>query len=115
MIIAVVGSRSLCIDINPYIPADATEIITGGMPGIDMLAERYADEHGLPKLVVRAAYVRFIPMGMAWRRRMIIDSADKVVAIWDGRSRGTQRMIAYAQKTGKPIDVHIVEDTQGGA
>jgi hypothetical protein len=91
-------------------PADATEIITGGMPGVGMLAERYADDHGLPKLVIKASYVRMALLGMTYRRRMIVDTADKVVAIWDGKSRGTQQMIAYAQRTGKPIDVHIVKD-----
>ena len=112
MIIAVIGSRSLCLDIAPYIPANATEIITSGMPGIGMLAVHYADEHGLPKLVIKLDHLYETVQERKWRSSIIIDAADKVVAIWDGKSTGTGRAIRYARQTGKPIDVYIIDNEQ---
>ena len=43
------------------------------------------------------------------RNREIVDYAEKVVAFWDGRSRGTLSVIEYAQKTGKPCEIVLCE------
>jgi len=39
------------------------------------------------------------------RNREIVDYADKIIAFWDGSSRGTLPVIKYAEKTGKPCEV----------
>jgi hypothetical protein len=42
------------------------------------------------------------------RNETIVNYSDMVVAIHDGSSRGTQYVIDYAAKVGKPCKVHIV-------
>ena len=37
--------------------------------------------------------------------KQIIDNADRVLAIWDGVSKGTEHGIKYSQKTGKQVMV----------
>lgn len=59
MKIAIIGSRSLDIDISPIVPPDATEIITGGAAGVDTAAERYADIHKISKSIIRPDYKHF--------------------------------------------------------
>lgn len=44
----------------------------------------------------RAGILRNIEMG---------DFADKLIAFWDGESRGTKQMIDYMTKLGKPVTV----------
>ena len=53
MTMAVIGSRNLNVDITNYTPNGATKIISGGAKGIDMLAEKYADENNIPKLIIK--------------------------------------------------------------
>ena len=36
------------------------------------------------------------------------DFADILLAIWDGKSRGTKQMIDYMKSLGKPVHVVIV-------
>ena len=44
MKVAVVGSRTLRIDtLEPYIPSETTEIVSGGAKGIDQCAKEYAE------------------------------------------------------------------------
>lgn len=48
----IIGLRSLGdMEISKYVPRDVTLIITGGAKGIDTLAEKYADENKIPKLI----------------------------------------------------------------
>ena len=51
-----------------------------------------------------------------WSRRLtallistlIVDSADFVLAFWDGKSKGTKSVIEYCKKQGKPYAVRLV-------
>ena len=56
MKVAIIGSRNLTVDISKYIPDGTTEIISGGAKGIDTLAEKYADEHNIPKLIIKPEF-----------------------------------------------------------
>ena len=48
MKVAVVGSRGLRVeDLGRYLPADTTEIVSGGAVGVDTSAREYALAHGL--------------------------------------------------------------------
>lgn len=112
MKVAVVGSRNLSVDIAPYIPSDCTEIISGGAAGIDALAEAYADAHRLTKHIFRPQY-RLYGRGAPLRRnKQIVEEADLILAFWDGKSRGTQQTIAYAQQQGKEIKVILANDAE---
>ena len=41
------------------------------------------------------------------RNKKIVDYADKIIAFWDGQSKGTCSVIEYARKAGKPCEVVI--------
>lgn len=45
------------------------------------------------------------------RNKMIVDYADRIIAFWNGRSKGTMSVISYANKVGKPCEVVIVGST----
>lgn len=105
MKLAVIGSRGLSMDISPYIPDDCTEIISGGAVGIDTAAEYYADCHRISKHIIRPQYDKYGNKAPLIRNKLIVDIADEVLAIWDGRSRGTKYTIDYANQCQKPVTI----------
>lgn len=107
MKVAVIGSRSLTsYPLEEVIPADVTEIISGGARGADALARAYALAHDIPYTEIRPDYARY-GKGAPLRRNLeIIARADLVIALWDGRSTGTAHTIDECRKRGKPVSVH---------
>lgn len=109
MKVAVVGSRSIAnADISRYIPPDADLIISGGAVGVDALAEKYADERGIKKMILYPDYEIYGRNAPLIRDKLIVDNADLVIAVWDGSSRGTEFTISYAKRRGVPCEVYIV-------
>lgn len=105
MKIAVVGSRNIeDIDVGKYI-SGAEEIVSGGAVGVDTCAAEYAKENGIKVTVFLPEYERFGRAAPIVRNKKIVDHADKVIAFWDGKSKGTLSVIKYAEKTKKPCDV----------
>ena len=109
MRVAIVGSRDLSVDIEKYIPENTTEIVSGGARGIDTLAERWADQHNIPKLILKPDYDNYGRSAPIRRNKTIVSAADMVVAIWDGKSRGTKFTIDYAKKCGIPVKIVLIE------
>lgn len=83
-------------------------VISGTAPGVDRLGEQWAREYG--KSIIRmpadwdtngiaAGYIRNAAMAKA---------ADGLIAIWDGRSRGTRHMIDLMNKENKPVFLRTV-------
>ena len=106
MKILIAGSRSISeFDLTPHIPIDADTIISGGAAGIDTLAERYADELGLEKVIVRPQYQRYGRAAPLKRNEQMVDMADLVLVIWDGASKGTEYTLRYAEKKGKRVQL----------
>ena len=104
MKLAVIGSRSITsYPLDEVIPADTEEIISGGARGIDTLAREYAQAHGIPCTEIRPDYARY-GKGAPLRRNLeIIEKADLVIALWDGKSTGTAHTIRKCREIGKPV------------
>ena len=111
MKLLVVGSRDITdFDLKPHLPRKLSLIISGGAKGIDTLAERYADEHGISKLILRPQYEKYGRAAPLKRNEQMVDLCDSVLVIWDGQSKGSQYTISYAKKAKKEIQV-ILFDT----
>lgn len=109
MRVAIVGSRNLLVDIEKYIPKNITELVSGGARGIDTLAEQWADRNNIPKLIIKPDYDKYGRSAPIRRNRTIVDTADFILAIWDGKSRGTKFTIDYAKERGIPVQVVLFE------
>jgi predicted Rossmann fold nucleotide-binding protein DprA/Smf involved in DNA uptake len=109
MKVAVVGSREYrnLAEVRQFVWEQdrSTTIVSGGASGVDREAVDEARRLGmtyevhLPDWAVHGRSAGII------RNRAIVESADEVVAFWDGRSRGTASTIEFARKAGKPVRV----------
>ena len=107
MKIAVVGSRNIVIkDIGEYI-SNCEEIVSGGAVGVDSCTAEYAKRKGLRLTVFLPQYELYGRAAPIVRNKKIVDYADKVIAFWDGSSKGTLSVIKYAEKAGKPCEVVV--------
>jgi predicted Rossmann fold nucleotide-binding protein DprA/Smf involved in DNA uptake len=121
--IAVVGSRTYpnLAEVRQFVWEQDrnTVIVSGGASGVDSAAIHEARRLGmeyevhLPDWNVHGRSAGII------RNRAIVDSANGVVAFWDGKSRGTKFTIDYARERGKLLRVFpegvIAKDSAAGA
>ncbi len=110
--IAIVGSRSLInVSIDPYIPKDTKEIVSGGAKGIDFLAAKYANEKKLKLTEFLPQYEKYGRAAPIVRNKEIVNYADRVIVFWDGSSKGAASVIRYAEKIKKPLQVIRINKT----
>ena len=102
MVVAVIGSRTFsdyellkdtlkCVYIST--------MISGGDLGADQLAEKYAKEKDIPIHVI--PHTENPDYSTIERTYSIINSAQIVIAFWDGKSQGTRDLLHYAKTKGK--------------
>ena len=109
MRVAVIGSRGLIVnDLGNYLPNETTEIVSGGARGIDACARKYAQRHGLKLTEYLPEYGRYGRSAPLKRNITIIESADLVLAFWDGTSRGTKYVIDNCRKRNIPVEIHLL-------
>lgn len=109
MKVAIIGSRNITVqNIKDYIPEQASILISGGATGIDSCVRSYALAIGIPFIEILPDYTRYKRAAPLKRNEQIIAQADEVVALWDGKSHGTQFCIRLCEKTGKKITVYLL-------
>ena len=79
--------------------------MSGGAKGADTYAREYAIKKGIRLIEHLPDYAKFGKAAPLVRNKLIIDNCDKVLAFWDGKSRGTKQTIDYAEKMGKPTKI----------
>lgn len=87
---------------------EPTTVLSGAAPGVDRLGERWAKEHGLEVVQFPADWKAHGRAAGPIRNNLMAGRADALVAVWDGKSRGTQNMIVQARGHGLKIFVHRV-------
>lgn len=107
MKILITGSRT----INNLYTALENEIgqedtvIHGGAIGVDSKADEWCKDKGIKTVVVEPLHKDKKHFYLL-RNAEMVGMCDKVVAIWDGESKGTKFTIDYAKKRGKEVVVY---------
>ncbi|MBO5939069.1 MAG: hypothetical protein J6Q82_06180 [Clostridia bacterium] len=113
MKLLIVGSRSIeRFDLSEYVPPETELIISGGAKGMDRIAEKYADEHRISKLILLPKYERYGKAAPIKRNEQMVEIADMVLVVWDGSSKGTRATAEYAKKKNKPLTLLVVSPTE---
>lgn len=108
--VLVTGSRSIAdIDISKYLK-NIDVLLTGGAKGVDSLAITYAEKNGIKHIEVLPNYAKYHRAAPVIRDEEMVKKCERVIAIWDGKSKGTKHTIDFAKKYGKPIAVYIISD-----
>ena len=125
MKLLIAGSRSITdyekvkdtienfVDIEEFLSRSGRKIdkvITGGAIGVDQLGARWAREKGIPVLICKPNWKRDGKRAGFIRNSLMIAMLDKkegdmLLAIWDGKSRGTNDTIEKAKKEGVGISI----------
>ncbi|MDY6790522.1 MAG: DUF2493 domain-containing protein [Thermodesulfobacteriota bacterium] len=108
MKIAIVGSRSFQdygLLMKTMAKHKPSAIVSGGAKGADTLAERYAGEIGVDCIIFKPDWKRYGRAAGPKRNKQIVEAADRIIAFWNGKSRGTFSTITLAMKARKPVDV----------
>lgn len=85
-----------------------SEVVSGGCRGVDMAGEQWATLQGIPIKRFPADWKTHGRAAGPMRNRQMAKYADALIAIWDGKSKGTKNMIEEAHKAGLVVYVHEV-------
>lgn len=108
MKVAVIGSRGLMVkNLENYLPAGTTEIVSGGAVGVDTSAKEYARSNNLKLTEFLPEYEKYGRKAPLKRNIKIIEYADTVLAFWDGKSHGTAFVIRNCKSMNVPVTVFI--------
>lgn len=80
-------------------------VVSGAAKGADSLGEQYAREKGYTVEQYPADWNTHGRAAGPIRNAQMANSADALIAFWDGQSRGTQSMINIARAKGLPVRV----------
>lgn len=105
MKVGIVGSRGFSDleQVRAYVRtlAPGTTVVSGGAAGVDSAAEEEARRLGLPVQIIKPEWARYGRRAGFLRNKDIVNAADRVVAFWDGKSRGTSHTIKLAEVANK--------------
>jgi hypothetical protein len=89
-------------------------IISGGAKGADTLAEKFADEYNLEKLIFKPDWDLYGKRAGFVRNAKIVDNCDVLFAFQINKSKGTQHSIDLAKEKSKEVYVFEVEGENNG-
>lgn len=87
---------------------EATEIVSGAARGVDYLGELLAKTMSIPTKVFPADWNANGRKAGPIRNAQMAEYADALIAIWDGKSKGTANMISQARSKGLKVFIYLV-------
>jgi hypothetical protein len=92
-----------------------TVVLSGGARGADYLGELWAKENGVPLEIYPAHWAMHGKAAGPIRNREMARHAEALIALWDGKSRGTKDMIDVAEAACLRIYVRRLAARRGNA
>lgn len=85
-------------------PWEITSVVSGLARGPDTHGVEYAKKNRLPVHTFPADWKKFGITAGYIRNRQMAQNAEALIAVWDGKSKGTKHMIAAASSHG----IHLI-------
>jgi len=111
MKVAIIGSRTLPEEwvlprLNFLFDEEykGAQVISGGAIGVDTFVKKYCEAWKIPLEEIRPIDPSN-KLSYLFRNIEIITKADKVIAFWDGKSKGTKFVIDYCKARNKKLEV----------
>lgn len=83
-------------------------VISGHAPGADQLGEYYATNNGIKLETFPADWSKHGKSAGVIRNKQMADTADCLIVIWDGTSKGSQHMINIAKQKNLNVFVYNI-------
>lgn len=96
--------RIVCREMSVY-QTDGLIILSGTASGADRLGEWWAGLNRLPVERYPADWQQYGKRAGYLRNELMAQKCDSVIVFWDGKSRGTEHMMALAKRYGRPLTV----------
>ena len=114
MRVIIAGSRtiddpSVLKEVFVYCGWDITTVVSGTARGADRLGEDWAEANDIPVLKFPADWNRHGRKAGFIRNTEMAKNADALIALWDGKSRGTAHLINIARQNNLAVHIHNVE------
>lgn len=90
-------------------PWRPSTVISGAARGVDKLGELWAAANGVPCEKYPADWAAHGLAAGPIRNRLMANTAEALIALWDGESRGTKNMIAEAKARNLAVHVYRVD------
>lgn len=113
MRVAIVGSRNfqdlrqVVVYVYDNLVPGRDVVITGGARGVDQTAAEAARIHGCAVVVHEPDYKRYGRGATHVRNKLIVDDCERMVAFWDGKSRGTVGAIRGMREAKKKFLIKL--------
>ena len=88
-----------------------SEIVSGGAKGVDTLAERFANDVGIPFTLFEAEWDIYGKSAGIKRNRQMAEYGDILFVLWDGESSGSKHMIKIANELDIETHIAIIGET----
>jgi hypothetical protein len=117
MKLAVIGSRTLIDEkvvfdqLNNLLPQIEC-IISGGAPGIDTIAVKWAKINNVPTVIHLPDWTKFGKSAGLKRNLLIVTDCTECLAFWDGISKGTENSINICHRLRKPVNIILVHKVE---
>lgn len=89
-----------------------TEVVSGGARGVDTLGEHWAALAAVPIKRFPAEWDKYGRSAGIIRNTEMAKYANALIAVWDGKSRGTKHMIDYAKLKNLAVYIYIIKDNE---
>ena len=97
------------------LPKPITTVLSGTAAGIDQMGESWAACRSIPVSRWPADWQTFGRAAGPRRNQQMAESADALIAFWNGHSRGTKHMIDHAKALGLyVIEIKVGQSTAAG-
>ena len=87
-----------------------TVVISGAARGADTLGEIWADKNGVPLERCPADWNQYGRSAGYKRNQEMAEKAEALIALWDGKSRGTKHMIDIADLKNLKIFIYRTDE-----
>ena len=88
---------------------EITEVVSGGADGVDKFGEKYANRYDIPLKIFLPDWKKKKASAGIIRNSEMAKYAEALIAVWDGKSRGTKNMIETASKKGLKVFVWKIQ------
>ena len=82
---------------------EITEVVSGTAQGVDKLGEQWARKNNIKLRRFPANWNKHGRAAGPIRNKEMASYAEALIALWDGNSRGTERMIKEAERCGLKV------------